>query len=254
MRPMWPMRKYAWILVALSLLAIVAAFLVLRTGRIRLNYPSRERFPVPGIDISHHQGAIDWPSVRDSGVVFAFIKASEGENHLDSRFAENWRESGAAGIVRGPYHFFTFCTAGISQAENFLAVIPKSELTLPPVVDVEFAGNCVNWSTVDRIRAELSAFLKRVERSTSRRPILYLTYDSFHRVADGYFLQYEIWIRNLLWEPSLSQPMAWTFWQYTDAGRISGIKGPVDLNVFRGSLEEFERFTAPFTSTNKDSK
>ena len=248
------MRKYVWAVIVLSLLAVVAATLVLRTGRIRLNYPSRERFPVWGIDVSHHQGAIDWPKVRDSGVVFAFIKASEGADLRDSRFAENWSVSDEAGIVRGPYHFFTFCTDGIPQAENFLAALPDSELSLPPVVDVEFAGNCVNWSTVDRIRAELSAFLKRVERSTSRRPILYLTYDSFHRVADGYFRRYEIWIRNVLWEPSLGQPMAWTFWQYTDAGRISGIEGPVDLNVYRGSLEEFEKLRSSLAPTRQFSK
>ena len=239
------MPKVVWTALILSLLAIVvAAVFVLRTGRIRLNYPSREHFPVWGIDISHHQGEIDWVKVRDSGVIFAFIKASEGEDHRDSRFDENWSASSAAGIVRGAYHFFTFCRDGKLQADNFLAALPKrdnSDPTLPPVVDVEFSGNCKNWLTVDLIRTELSSFLKRVEKSTSRRPIMYLTYDSFHRIADGYFPQYEIWIRNVLWQPSLDEPMAWTFWQYTDAGRISGIKGPVDLNVYRGALEEFER-------------
>ena len=65
-------------LVLTLLMAVVAAVLVLRTGRIRLNYPSRERFPIWVIDVSHHQGAIDWAKVRDAGVTFAFIKASEG--------------------------------------------------------------------------------------------------------------------------------------------------------------------------------
>ena len=234
------MRRLVWPAIILSLLAVVAAVLVLRTGRIRLNYPSRERFPVWGIDVSHHQGEIDWAKVRESGVIFAFIKASEGEDLRDPRFDENWSASGAAGIAHGAYHFFTFCTKGNSQARNFLSALPDDDRTLPLAVDVEFAGNCKSWSTVDRIRRELSSFLKHVERSTSKRPILYLTYDSFHRVADGYFPRYEIWIRNVLWQPSLGRPMAWTFWQYTDAGRISGIKGPVDLNVYRGGFEEFE--------------
>ena len=235
------MRNIVWIAVALSLLAAVAAVLVLRTGQFRLNYPSREHFPVWGIDVSHHQGAINWVKVSDAEIQFAFIKASEGGDHRDSRFDENWGAAGAAGIVRGAYHFFTFCTDGIPQANNFLGAVQNRGHGLPHAVDVEFAGNCKSWSTVDRIRTELSAFLKRVERSTSRRPIIYLTYDSFHRIADGYFPRYEIWIRNVLWQPSLSEPMAWTFWQYTDDGRISGIKGPVDLNVYRGTFEEFEK-------------
>jgi len=146
------------------------------------------------------------------------------------------------GIVRGAYHFFTFCRDGRAQADNFLSALPNSDGTLPPVVDVEFSGNCKSWSTVDYIRAELSSFLERVETTTSRRPIIYLTYDSFHRIADGYFPRHEIWIRNVLWQPSLAEPMAWTFWQYTHAGRVPGIRGPVDLNVYRGALEDFEKF------------
>lgn len=235
------MRKLVWPAIILSLLLlVVAALLVLRTGRIRLNYPSRERFPVWGIDVSHHQGKIDWAQVGASGVIFAFIKATEGGDHRDPRFEENWKSSGDAGVTRGAYHFFTFCTKGQAQAANFLSVLSENERMLPPAIDVEFAGNCKSWSNVDDIRAQLSIFLKRIERSTSRRPILYLTYDSFHQIADGYFPQYEIWIRNVLWQPSRSEPMAWTFWQYTDAGRISGIRGPVDLNAFRAGFEEFE--------------
>ena len=177
------MRKFVWTAIILSLLAVVV--LVLRTGRIRLNYPSRERFPVWGIDVSHHQGEIDWAKVGASGVRFAFIKASEGEDLRDTRFEANWSASHAAGIIRGAYHFFTFCTDGVLQADNYLAAVPDDDHSLPPVVDVEFSGNCKSWSTVDRIRTQLSSFLRRVERATSRRPILYLTYDSFHRLADG---------------------------------------------------------------------
>ena len=150
------MRKFVWTAIALSLL-VAAAVLVLRTGRFRLNYPSREHFPVWGIDISHHQGAINWAKVSDSGVKFAFIKASEGEDHRDSRFDENWSAAGAAGIARGAYHFFTFCTDGIPQADNYLGAVQNAGRGLPPAVDVEFSGNWESWSTVDRIRTELSS-------------------------------------------------------------------------------------------------
>src|SRR5262245_12494312 len=77
--------------------------------------PDLARFPVHGIDVSHHQGAIDWAQVKASGQTFAFIKATEGADFRDKRFSENWRQARAEGLVTGAYHYFTFCSPGVAQ-------------------------------------------------------------------------------------------------------------------------------------------
>src|SRR5262245_15828853 len=61
---------------------------------------------IQGVDVSWHQGAIDWRTLAADDVAFAYIKATEGGDHVDERFAFNWREAGAAGLYRGAYHFF----------------------------------------------------------------------------------------------------------------------------------------------------
>src|SRR5438128_304537 len=70
-------------------------------------HPSDARYPEQGIDVSHHQGAIDWAVLPAQGVDFAYIKATEGGDHVDRLFARNWQAAADAGMKRGAYHFFT---------------------------------------------------------------------------------------------------------------------------------------------------
>jgi lysozyme len=232
-------RPLLGILLVVALLG--AAFWSYQRGWLRPNRPVASRFPVHGIDVSHHQGAIDWPAVKEHGVAFAYVKATEGADWRDPRFEQNWRGAGAAGIPRGAYHFFTFCTPGTPQAENFLAVLRASGGELPPVADVEFTGNCTRWDSIPRIREQLAAFLARVEEGAGRRPLLYLTQTSHARIVAGHFPDHELWVRHVFLVPSERRYGRWLFWQFAHDGRVSGISRPVDLNVFRGTPAEFER-------------
>lgn len=226
------MRRFAGTLIALA--AIVAGLaLAYEWGLVRVNYPSATEFPVRGIDVSRYQGTIDWPAVAASGVHFAFIKATEGGDHRDPRFLENWEGAAAASVLRGAYHFFTFCTPGDAQAANLLAVVPAEPAALPPAVDVEFAGNCRRWESIETIRRELIAFLDAVERGFGRRPIVYFTPESYDRILDGRVTGYATWARSLFGRPH-ERFGAWAFWQYAHNGRVRGIEGLVDLNVFQG--------------------
>ncbi|MEE2674590.1 MAG: GH25 family lysozyme [Myxococcota bacterium] len=221
-----------------NLLVAAAVILVLAVvGLVHWNRPGVDRFPVRGVDVSHHQGAVDWPRVAQAEVHFAFIKASEGGDHRDTRFEENWSEAGKAGIVRGAYHFFTFCTPGAVQADHFLDVAPPALGVLPPAVDVEFAGNCKSWTSVDDIRRELQVLLRRLEAAWGRAPVLYITSESEERVIRGHFDGYPVWIRSVFFRPGGREP-TWLFWQYTDQGEIPGIETLVDLNVYRGQPSE----------------
>lgn len=198
--------------------------------------PSRfpSRFPVHGIDVSRHNGAIDWPRVADAGVAFAWIKASEGGDVRDPRFTENVTGASAAGLRVGAYHFFTFCRPAADQARQFLATIQQARLTLPPVVDVEFVGNCRAPPSRDAIRAELEQWIATVEAALGRRVVVYTTNDADEQLLRG--LERARWMRSIPGEPS----RPWSFWQLDPSGRVPGVVGVVDLDVFQGSLAELD--------------
>lgn len=229
---------------ALALLVLVATavagYALYERGLIRFNYPSWERYPVRGLDVSHHQGAVEWSSVRAAGISFAFIKASEGADHRDREFGRNWSSAQHAGVARGAYHFFTFCSPGPAQAENFISAVGGSFGELPPVADVEFSGNCRQWKSIERIREELQSFLARLEGSAGVRPVLYFTADAYARILKGHFDAYPAWPRSVLLQPSESRIGRWLFWQFADNGRVPGVSTLVDLNVFCGARVEFE--------------
>jgi lysozyme len=204
--------------------------------------PGAARYPVRGIDVSHHQGAIDWRLVKASGHAFAFIKASEGADFRDSRFAENWRQARAAGLVTGAYHFFTFCAPGLLQAENFLAVAPREGLALPPAVDVEYTGNCVGWESLDDVRRELHVFIRHTESQLGRPLLLYTTEDVWRELVPPELHRHRYWLRSLWGEPS--DDLDWRFWQFSDTGSVPGVRGVVDLDVFAGDAAAWDAFVS----------
>ena len=190
-----------------------------------------------GIDVSHHQGEIDWKRVAGAGIRFAYLKASEGRDLRDPRFRHNWDAAAKAGLARGAYHFFTFCSPGREQAEHFLRVAKPSEGALTPVADVEFRGNCTRWRSLAVVREELASFVAAVERAWGTPPILYVTPDSYERVLAGGFAAYPIWIRSLASEPARDAYGGWWIWQYSETGRVPGVAGPVDLDLLRPGVE-----------------
>ena len=114
---------------------------------------------------------------------------------------------------------------------------------LPPVVDVEFYSdkeqNPPNSKDVDK---ELNAFLQEIEKYYKKKPIIYATGKSYDMFISGKYNDYNIWIRNILSYPSLSDNKQWTFWQYTDRAVLDGYSGDekfIDMNVFNGSKEDF---------------
>ncbi len=201
-------------------------------GYWRFNYPGKNSYPIHGIDVSHHQGRIDWNLVKEEGFNFVFVKATEGGNFKDPEFERNWKEASRIGLLKGAYHFFTFCKPGIEQAHNFISTVPLEPNTLPPVIDFEFVGNCSKRPPKAVILKELFSFIKDIEERYGKRPIIYVTHDSYKQYLEGEIAQYNIWIRDIFFKPKLSDSKTWTFWQYADRGRVRGIKGLVDLNLF----------------------
>lgn len=232
-------RIILWGATSLVLAGLVAAggFLYFRTFS-----PDRDRYPVRGIDVSHHQHQIDWRRVAADDVAFAVIKATEGGDHVDDAFAANLREARAAGLAVGAYHFFTFCRPGADQAKNFISVVPRDGPLLPPVVDIEFGGNCPKRPSPEQLNAELQAFLGPVEAAFDKPAIIYLI-DEAADAYSGQIASRQRWVRSLALWPGHDD---WIYWQYHNRGRVDGISGDVDLNVLQGGQEKLaELFAKP---------
>jgi lysozyme len=226
--------------IRLLLLAVLGAIVALPAWWwFRGFRPDRDRYPIRGIDVSHHQGVIDWKKVAGDDVAFAYLKATEGGDFRDRAFVRNWRDARGAGISVGAYHFFTFCRPGTDQAANFLAVVPVEADALPPAVDLEFGGNCGRTPDAATMRRELDAFLAPVERAYGKPALLYVTPE----FLDAYSKQLPtraLWRRSILRKPDDAAP--WRIWQYHNRGRVDGIAGPVDLNVFVDDADAFVRY------------
>lgn len=203
--------------------------------------PDRALHPLRGLDVSHHQGAVDWRSVAGDDVAFVYLKASEGGDHRDRRYADNERGARSAGIAVGAYHFFTFCRSGAEQAANFLAAAPARADALPPAVDLEFGGNCGRRPGAAAMRAELDAFLAPVEAAYAKPALLYVTPEFFEAYRAALPAR-PLWRRSILRAPDASA--AWTLWQYHNRARVAGIDGPVDLNVYVGDAAAFAAWRA----------
>ncbi len=196
-----------------------------------------------GIDVSHHQGKIDWTGLKKSDVSFAYIKATEGGTYLDPEFSGNWKAARDEGLAVGAYHFFNQCKSGEEQARNFLAHLPADRDQLLPVLDAEVTDPCKDKNAPAQfdIPKEIQAFLDKVENETGCRPIIYTDWDFDSSYLQGKFRDEKFWIRSLVLPPSFRSER-WIYWQYDDKGQRPGIDTPVDLNVFRGSPETFESF------------
>jgi lysozyme len=192
--------------------------------------PALEQGERYGIDVSAHQDPLDWQRVAADGIEFAYVKASEGGDFVDARFREHWAGAGAAGLERGPYHFFTLCTPGAAQARNFLAVAPPDPTAMAPAVDLEIAGNCSRRPDPAAVNAELDTFLDAVERAWGREALLYVG-DDWERVYPVRGRSDRLlWHRRFLLRPDVDR---WHIWQLHGFARVEGAPGRIDLNVMR---------------------
>lgn len=208
------------------------------------NYPPD--YTVRGIDVSHYQGNIDWSVLRNANmgadpVSFVIIKATEGENIMDDCFNDNFYQARRNGILRGAYHFLVPDVSAKKQAHFFLRQAHLEEGDLPPVLDIEDEAR---WLAAGKNKRQIQKmaleWLDIVEEHYKVPPIIYSSY-RFRRdiLSDKRFEKYPFWIAHYFVD-SPTCDLSWMFWQHTDNGRVDGIEGSVDCNVFSGNIDELK--------------
>jgi lysozyme len=191
------------------------------------NKPSGAEYPIRGIDVSRHQGKVDWNAVAASGIRFVYLKATEGGDFRDASFAENLAGARAVGLQCGAYHFFSLKTPGLAQARNFIATVPRGACTLPCAIDLEYTGNSAERPPVGDFQKQLTDFVDAIRTNYGREPVFYVDEDLARDYLGGYAM-HDRWVRAVVFRPGSD----WMFWQYSELGRVPGIHGFVDLDVF----------------------
>jgi lysozyme len=195
----------------------------------------------PGIDVSYHQSTIDWRRVRKAGVLFAFIRVSDGSTFADPLFERNWSKARPTGILRGAYQYFRPDENAVAQADLLIDAIKRDPGELPPVIDVETTGG----RSPSQIKRAIETWLKRVREKLGVEPVIYTGPDFWKtEVGNADLTSQPLWIAHYTTGcPTVPAPWkTWAFWQHTDRGEVPGITGAVDLDVFAGSFTELEEF------------
>lgn len=237
------------------LLLLGAAALVVLLGGYAWRYlmphsvnVDRYRYPIAGIDVSKHNGDIDYQQVRDDDYQFVFIKASEGMTYKDDAFERNYQGARKAGLKVGAYHFFRKNRTGQEQAENLLAVVKGKELDLPLVIDLE--DDWGNGATVNRKMA-IERVMDMIEILTGKgyQVMIYTNLDGYNKYYKDMLGDHDLWLCSFT-RPDLLTSLPHCIQQFSHEGKVKGAKGKVDLNVYRGSRSDWEQYLASVKKPN----
>jgi lysozyme len=184
-----------------------------------------------GIDVSHHQGTIDWENLLienelDSVITFIYCKATEGVDHVDSEWSKNRASLLELGKSHGAYHFFSVKSDPELQAQHFLTHWKRETYDLPPVLDVE--TEAINDKA---LISSMNIWLQRIEKESGMRPIIYTSLHFYETKFKEEFKDHLFWIAAYSRKPECLIDKRVLHWQYTDGGNLPGIKEKVDFNV-----------------------
>ncbi len=246
--------KRTIIVCALLLIIFGTSCILLYVGAIHINNPSKAKYPIRGVDVSHYQGEIDWKQLSSEDISFAYIKATEGSSNKDEQFDNNWSGAQATSLRIGAYHFFSLDSPGTTQANNFCNTVKAVDDMLPPVVDVEPYGKYKDNDLIDKeaLLIELRNYIETIEAYYDMKPIIYTT-EEWYTVIKDEFSDYDLWIRDVYGKPD--KAINWTFWQFSNRHVLpgySGVERYIDMNVFIGNEEDFLLYKDRMAESKED--
>ena len=205
------------------------------------------KYAVRGVDVSRHNGTVNWEQLKFEGITFAYIKSTEGASHIDIKYVDNYKRAKQAEVKVGAYHFYTFGLNGSLQAKHFIHNTTVDSQDLVPAIDVEHSP--VNQYSKDRdymhhIIVELIKLERDLYDYYGVRPLIYTNKDCYKLYIEGHFPENKIWMSDLHNEPQTKDDN-WIMWQFSHTGNIDGINGDIDLNYFRYSFRQFNQLLMP---------
>lgn len=223
--------KVLFIVIIVITIYILVKYQLILINKLFVN----EEKEIIGVDISSYQGDVDVEKLKNQGIKFIYIKATEGSTHEDLYFKKNWESAKENELLAGAYHFFSFDSSGKGQALNFInAMGDNIEGRLIPAVDIEYYGNYKNNISKDDIIKELKDFLDELENKYDVKPIIYTTPKFYNNYLKDDFKEYKMWISSLFIPINFTYNGNWYIWQYINKGKLDGYKGSekyIDLNV-----------------------
>ncbi|SER13511.1 GH25 family lysozyme [Butyrivibrio fibrisolvens] len=222
---------------------VIIALLIAGLGKLLLSQKVAtyiaSYYELQGVDVSHFQGDIDWEVLKDQGISFAYIKATEGSGHVDTRLDANYQGARESGILYGFYHFLSLESAPETQMENFMAAVGEYEMDLVPAIDVEWYGNMRdNPPDKENVLDTLTKMVSLMEDEFGQKPVIYTTQSFYNKYLKGADLGAYMWIRNVYFYPVQD----FVIWQYTDRAVMDGYTGQekyIDRDVIK--LEDLEK-------------
>ena len=226
--------QYTSVLKALSLSLVLINLILLSScreaPRVHMQIEKKGR-DLQGVDVSHHQGIINWKRVKKANpsLAFVYVKCSEGKDYVDPRFKVNADGAATQGYKVGAYHFFRMTSGAHEQFRNFKKQMDGVKLDLIPMVDLEKDDGRDRKVVQDSLRV----FLTLLEDAYGKKPMIYGTNKSYNELCAPEFNDYPLYIgRYGENKPVVKGPSHYSIWQYTDKGRIKGIPNKVDLCRF----------------------
>lgn len=222
------------------LFALILGALMLTGLAILLKMPATSGpDPIPGIDVSSHQGVIDWPQVAQSGVEYAIVRLGyrsyrDGSLNVDERAIYNLTQARAAGLKVGAYFFSQALNEQEAAAEAALAVeiLDGMELDLPLAYDWEYVAESARTGEMEK--ADLTACVERFcagVEAAGYESMVYFNLDLSRTLLDVVAVaEHDFWFAQYADAPELGRPIR--FWQYSDEGEVPGIPEKVDLNWY----------------------
>ncbi len=236
---MIPVFKRLPLILAVAIVLTATAGLIIRYTTNWFISRIDPNLPIKGVDISAHNGDVNFSALKQQGIDFAIIKATEGATFKDTSFVNNIQKALAAGMNVGAYHFFRFDTPGQMQAINLINSVTGRMIDFPLVIDVEETGNPQVTDT-DTIMHRLTEMINHL-RSSGFPIMLYTNKKGYTRFIQEQLDTLPLWICSF---SNLPDEIDWTLWQYTHNGHLDGANGHIDINAFRGTLKEYDLWVA----------
>jgi GH25 family lysozyme M1 (1,4-beta-N-acetylmuramidase) len=223
-----------------------------------------DQYDYLGIDVSHHNGVLNWAGIKADGNSFAYIKSTEGGTFVDKMFDQNWHDSIAAKIIPGAYHVWNFCRDAKSQFDNIVSNVPNDSSALPIAVDLEWFNDGPlspkqsDCRDVAKIRQQLHTLLSQIDKHYHKNPIIFAHSDGKNQLLGDEFNDYALWLQDWTKDGAdakegarLAGTNPWTIWQYAGDAQTRGKNG-IDLNVFFGGKEQFDIFRQTGRNISRD--